>query len=238
MSFRHSKIVCTIGPASRSPRMIDRLLSAGMDVARLNISHGTREEHAKSITLLRAASGELEKPIAILADLQGPKIRTGPLAGGGPGMLRGDNEALPGTEHDRPAPCQRSRPDFRPLKVGQNRNWLFVFARGRTKQRDALRMLLACAVRKIKPCDVHSRAQQAVNHPRRTARRPNRAYNLGVTKTHGLFCGQLFSSDLIFQWMAVRNDCLSFNLCELLPCWPIALPQIPRELAPANPRLC
>src|SRR6266487_2041469 len=88
MSFRHSKIVCTIGPASRSPRMIDRLLSAGMDVARLNFSHGTREEHAKSITLLRAASGEHEKPIAILADLQGPKIRTGPLAGGGPVMLR------------------------------------------------------------------------------------------------------------------------------------------------------
>jgi len=88
MSFRHSKIVCTIGPASRSPRMIDRLLSAGMDVARLNFSHGTREEHAKSITLLRAASAEHEKPIAILADLQGPKIRTGPLAGGGPVMLR------------------------------------------------------------------------------------------------------------------------------------------------------
>src|SRR5713226_344670 len=87
MSFRHSKIVCTIGPASRSPRMIDRLLNAGMDVARLNFSHGTREEHAKSITLLRAASGEHEKPIAILADLQGPKIRTETLARGGPVML-------------------------------------------------------------------------------------------------------------------------------------------------------
>src|SRR2546421_12810801 len=88
MSFRHSKIVCTIGPASRSPRMIDRLLSAGMDVARLNFSHGTHEEHAKSISLLRAAAIEHEKPIAILADLQGPKIRTGPLAGCGPGLPR------------------------------------------------------------------------------------------------------------------------------------------------------
>ncbi len=48
MSFRHSKIVCTIGPASRSPKMIDRLLEAGMDVARLNFSHGTHEEHAKN----------------------------------------------------------------------------------------------------------------------------------------------------------------------------------------------
>src|SRR5258708_569099 len=88
MSFRHSKIVCTIGPASRSPRMIDRLMSAGMDVARLNFSHGSHEEHAKSISLLRAAAVEHEKPIAILADLQGPKIRTGPLAGGGPVLLR------------------------------------------------------------------------------------------------------------------------------------------------------
>src|SRR3984893_3925833 len=88
MSFRHSKIVCTIGPATRSPRMIDRLLHAGMDVARLNFSHGTHEEHAKSISMLRAAAIKHEKPIAILADLQGPKIRTGPLAGGGPVLLR------------------------------------------------------------------------------------------------------------------------------------------------------
>src|SRR5580693_6494587 len=88
MTFRHSKIVCTIGPASRSPKMIDRLLAAGMDVARLNFSHGTREEHARNISLLRSASGEHEKPIAILVDLQGPKIRTGALAGGGPVLLR------------------------------------------------------------------------------------------------------------------------------------------------------
>jgi pyruvate kinase len=88
MNFRHSKIVCTIGPASRSPRMIDRLMDAGMDVARLNFSHGTHEEHAKNISTLRAASIQHQKPIAILADLQGPKIRTGPLAGGGPVLLR------------------------------------------------------------------------------------------------------------------------------------------------------
>jgi pyruvate kinase len=88
MNFRHSKIVCTIGPASRSPKMIDRLLRAGMDVARLNFSHGTHEQHAKNISVLRAASSEHEKPIAVLADLQGPKIRTGALAGGGPVVLR------------------------------------------------------------------------------------------------------------------------------------------------------
>src|SRR3989475_11528215 len=88
MSFRHSKIVCKIGPATRSPRMIDRLLRAGMDVARLNFSHGSHEEHAKSISMLRAAAVAHEKPIAVLAGLQGPKIRTGPLGGGEAVLLR------------------------------------------------------------------------------------------------------------------------------------------------------
>src|SRR5580698_3972993 len=88
MAFRHAKIVCTIGPACSSPRMIRRLLQAGMDVARLNFSHGTHAEHAQNIVALRAAAVEQEKPIAILADLQGPKIRTGPLAGSRPVMLR------------------------------------------------------------------------------------------------------------------------------------------------------
>jgi len=68
--------------------MIDRLLRAGMDVARLNFSHGTHEQHAHTIATLRAASVKHEKPIAILADLQGPKIRTGALAGGGLVQLR------------------------------------------------------------------------------------------------------------------------------------------------------
>ena len=88
MTFRHSKIVCTIGPASRSPRIIERLLHAGMDVARLNFSHSSHADHAQSIALLRAAAIKQQKPIAVLADLQGPKIRTGPLAGGSPVLLR------------------------------------------------------------------------------------------------------------------------------------------------------
>src|SRR5271157_867170 len=89
MKSRHSKIVCTIGPATRSPRMIRKLLEAGMDVARLNFSHGTYAEHAQSFVMLREAAMAFEKPIAILADLQGPKIRTGALAGGGTVTLRG-----------------------------------------------------------------------------------------------------------------------------------------------------
>jgi pyruvate kinase len=88
MNFRHSKIVCTIGPASRDPRILKRLLEAGMDVARMNFSHGSHAEHANCMQLLRAAANKLGKTIAILADLQGPKIRTGVLAGGVPVTLR------------------------------------------------------------------------------------------------------------------------------------------------------
>jgi pyruvate kinase len=87
MTFRHSKIVCTIGPASRSRRMIEKLLQAGMDVARLNFSHGTHEALAATIALLRAAALKQGRTISILADLQGPKIRTGALAGGQPVYL-------------------------------------------------------------------------------------------------------------------------------------------------------
>jgi pyruvate kinase len=88
MNARHSKIVCTIGPATRTPRMLRELLRAGMDVARLNFSHGTHEEHAKTFAMLREAAAALKKPLCIIADLQGPKIRTGALAGGGTILLR------------------------------------------------------------------------------------------------------------------------------------------------------
>src|SRR5450432_646250 len=87
MSFRHSKIVCTIGPASGSRRMIEKLLQAGMDVARLNFSHGSHAQHAATIALLRDAALKQGKTISILADLQGPKIRTGTLAGKQPVYL-------------------------------------------------------------------------------------------------------------------------------------------------------
>ncbi|HTQ96681.1 MAG TPA: pyruvate kinase [Candidatus Acidoferrum sp.] len=88
MISRHSKIVCTIGPATSSPAMIRKLMQAGMDVARLNFSHGSHEDHARCISLLREAAIERKRPISIIADLQGPKIRTGALAGGGTVLLR------------------------------------------------------------------------------------------------------------------------------------------------------
>ncbi len=80
--FRRAKIVCTIGPATSSPTAVGHLIRAGMDVARLNFSHGSHQEHADRIKTIRQASMDHEKPMGILADLQGPKIRTGQLEGG------------------------------------------------------------------------------------------------------------------------------------------------------------
>jgi pyruvate kinase len=83
-TLRKAKIVCTLGPATSSPEMIDKLIQAGMDVARLNYSHGTHEDRARMVKDLRKASAKRERPIAVLADLQGPKIRTGKLQHGKP----------------------------------------------------------------------------------------------------------------------------------------------------------
>lgn len=77
-----TRIICTIGPASRTPETIAGLLEAGMDVARLNFSHGSHEEHGVIISTIRSLAENLQRPVAILMDLAGFKIRIGELAGG------------------------------------------------------------------------------------------------------------------------------------------------------------
>ncbi len=80
--MRRTKIVATIGPASSSPENLELLLRAGADVLRLNFSHGTQEQHLQVIRAARAIAARLDHPLALLQDLSGPKIRTGPMAGG------------------------------------------------------------------------------------------------------------------------------------------------------------
>ena len=79
---RRAKIVATIGPASQDEQTLAALLEAGVDVARLNFSHGTHADHQAVFTRLRRLSAESGRPVTILQDVQGPKIRTGELAGG------------------------------------------------------------------------------------------------------------------------------------------------------------
>ena len=79
---RRTKIVCTIGPATASPDRIRELVQAGMDVARLNFSHGNREDHKRVYDMVRAAADAEGHAVGIMGDLQGPKIRLGRFATG------------------------------------------------------------------------------------------------------------------------------------------------------------
>ncbi|MEN9741302.1 MAG: hypothetical protein RIR66_258, partial [Actinomycetota bacterium] len=80
--MRRAKIVCTLGPAVSTPDAIRDLIHAGMNVARLNMSHGSHEVHAKSYAMVRQMADETLRGIGILADLQGPKIRLETFANG------------------------------------------------------------------------------------------------------------------------------------------------------------
>jgi len=94
MGTIRAKIVCTIGPATSSEKMIASLIRAGMNVARLNFSHGTHEEHRHYIDVIRKWSLKLQKPVAILQDLQGIKIRIGKVEGGAVNLKKGQSVLL------------------------------------------------------------------------------------------------------------------------------------------------
>ena len=89
-NVKKTKIVCTIGPASNSRETLKEMILAGMDVARLNFSHGTHEGHKKVMSTIRELADELGKPVAILQDLCGPKIRVGDIPGGPVILKEGD----------------------------------------------------------------------------------------------------------------------------------------------------
>ncbi|MGI8802438.1 MAG: pyruvate kinase [Solirubrobacteraceae bacterium] len=96
--MRRTKIVATIGPASRDPEVLVRMVQAGMDVARLNYSHGTPEQHAETVRLVREAAGRAGRPVAILQDLPGPKLRIGGLTEDLAELRVGDTVTFDGDE--------------------------------------------------------------------------------------------------------------------------------------------
>ena len=88
---RNTKIVATLGPASSDPETLRKLVETGVNVFRLNFSHGNHEDHAARVRLIRTIEAELGQPIAILADMQGPKIRIGEMA---EGIVTGQGDAF------------------------------------------------------------------------------------------------------------------------------------------------
>jgi pyruvate kinase len=102
-SLRRTKIVATIGPATSSPEVLKQLIQAGATTLRLNFSHGTHDDHLANIRLIRQISFELNQPVGILQDLQGPKIRLGKFADGSIVVKNGDpftltSKIVPGTQ--------------------------------------------------------------------------------------------------------------------------------------------
>ncbi len=106
--IRSTRIVCTIGPSSASPAVLKNLILAGMDVARLNFSHGDHDTHRKAARDVRAAAEAAGRPIAVIADLQGPKIRTGPLDTAFLRLVRGRQVVLTAEPRREPMEIQVS----------------------------------------------------------------------------------------------------------------------------------
>ncbi len=105
LPFKKTKIVCTIGPASQSVDVLETMIRSGMDVARVNFSHGEFSGHKEVIENIRTAAGNVGKRVAILADLPGPKIRIGELASETVNLVKGQpflldtDEDITGDEH-------------------------------------------------------------------------------------------------------------------------------------------
>ncbi|HJL18626.1 MAG TPA: pyruvate kinase [Sandaracinaceae bacterium LLY-WYZ-13_1] len=111
--MRRAKIVCTLGPASNTPEMVDALIDAGMDCARLNFSHGDHETHARTAELVREAAAKRRRPVAVLADLCGPKMRVGRFADGPVQLEEGARFVL--TTEDVPGDAERVSHSYEPL---------------------------------------------------------------------------------------------------------------------------
>ncbi len=112
--MRATKIVATLGPAVDSYESIVRLIQAGMNVARVNFSHGDHAEHARRIALVRQAAAELDRPVAILQDLAGPKIRTGEHLNDEPVVLKGGQQFIL-TIEDVPGTSERVSTTYKAL---------------------------------------------------------------------------------------------------------------------------
>src|SRR5205809_5008123 len=103
----HAKIVATLGPASAERATIEALVRAGADVFRLNFSHGTHADHRERLDLIRSIEAELDRPIGVLLDLQGPKLRVGTFANG-PVQLVGGAQFRLDLDRERPGDATRA----------------------------------------------------------------------------------------------------------------------------------
>jgi pyruvate kinase len=128
-----TKIVATLGPATDSPEQIRKLLEAGVDVFRLNASHGTQEDHARRIRIVREIEADLGRYVGILLDLQGPKIRLGTFEGGGTQLLTGSTFTI--TTASVPGTSERASTTYKDLPADVNPGNRILLADGTVELR-------------------------------------------------------------------------------------------------------
>lgn len=168
-SIPKTKIVCTIGPASDSPKVLRELIKSGMSVARLNFSHGNHREHEQRIRILRDISEELKIPIAILQDLAGPKIRVGRVPDGGVLLEAGKSFIL--TSKDIDGSAQRVSVSYKKLAEGVNEGDKILLADG----------IMELKVVRVKGSEIHCKvitggvlfSRKGINLPAGTIRAPS-----------------------------------------------------------------
>ena len=134
--MRSTKIVATIGPASRDPDTLERMIRAGMDVARLNFAHETPDEHAATVKMIREAASRVGREVAVLQDLPGPKLRIGPVEGGVTELGTGTTvvltpEPIEGNSERAPGRLGRAVRDHAPGRHRLSRGWCNSPARRR-----------------------------------------------------------------------------------------------------------
>jgi len=132
---RRTKIVATIGPASGNPETLVRMIEAGMDVARLNFSHGSHEQHAETAQLVRDAAGRAGRPVALLQDLPGPKLRIGPLVEGTVELKVGDKVVFECGRDDGPGDARRMTISWEGLPRAINPGEVLYLADGSVRLR-------------------------------------------------------------------------------------------------------
>jgi pyruvate kinase len=143
--MRRTKIVCTIGPASDSEKMIEKLITAGMNVARLNFSHGTHDYLHTLVKRIKLVRRKLKKPVAILQDLQGPKIRIGIIKDGAVSLMPGQKFIL--TSESIPGDANRASVSLQTLPQEVTSGHSILLADGN----------IELIVEKVSPPDIHCR---------------------------------------------------------------------------------
>jgi pyruvate kinase len=133
--MRRTKIVATIGPASREPETLLRMVEAGMDVARLNYSHGTLEEHAETIRRVREAAGRAGRPVAVLQDLPGPKLRIGPLRDGVAELTPGERLTISANGEELEGDASRMSVSWKGLAAALGKDAVLYLADGSVRLR-------------------------------------------------------------------------------------------------------